>query len=113
MLRLLKSVDSSEVYVAGADGYCKGIYDYYVGMSDTTCYFGGGWEPEPGEYDPTTRDWYKAALTSNDVQVSEAYVDAETGRVVITMSMPGLAALRMARLISSVMWGIIWTVAPR
>ena len=65
-----------------------GIYDYYVGMSDTTCYFGGGWEPEPGEYDPTTRDWYISAFDADDVQVSAAYVDAETGRVVITMSAP-------------------------
>ena len=64
----------------------KGIYDYYVGMEDTTCYFGGGWEPAPGEYDPTTRDWYKQSINSDDIYVSEAYVDAETGRVVITMS---------------------------
>lgn len=71
-----------------AENESQGIYDYYVGMQDTTCYFGGGWEPAPGEYDPTTRDWYKAALNSEDVQVSAAYVDAETGRVVITMSVP-------------------------
>ncbi len=71
-----------------AENESHGIYDYYVGMQDTTCYFGGGWEPAPGEYDPTIRDWYKAALNSEDVQVSAAYVDAETGRVVITMSVP-------------------------
>ena len=64
----------------------KGIYDYYIGLNDTTCFFGGGWEPAPGEYDPTTRDWYKDAVKSEDVCVSPAYVDAETGRVVITMS---------------------------
>ena len=66
----------------------KGIYDYYIGMEDTACYFGGGWEPAPGEYDPTTRDWYKEAKALDDIYVSEAYVDAETGRVVITISMP-------------------------
>ncbi len=66
----------------------NGIYDYYIGMADKTCYFGGGWEPAPGEYDPTTRDWYKNAVSAEDVIVSEAYVDAETGRVVITMSAP-------------------------
>lgn len=71
-----------------AENESKGIFDYYVGMQDTTCYFGGGWEPAPGEYDPTTRDWYKNSLTSEDVVVSEAYVDAETGKVVITMSVP-------------------------
>ncbi|MCR5389218.1 MAG: HAMP domain-containing protein [Lachnospiraceae bacterium] len=66
----------------------NGIYDYYIGMADTTCYFGGGWEPAPGEYDPTTRDWYKNAVSATDVIVSEAYVDADSGRVVITMSIP-------------------------
>ncbi len=66
----------------------NGIFDYYVGMEDTTCYFGGGWEPAPGEYDPTTRDWYKNAVDNTGYYVSEAYVDAETGRIVITISMP-------------------------
>ena len=66
----------------------KGIYDYYIGMEDTTCYFAGGWEPEPGEYDPTTRDWYKKAVKRNGLYVSEAYVDADTGRIVITISLP-------------------------
>ena len=64
----------------------KGIFDYYVGMADTTCYFGGGWEPAPGEYDPTTRDWYKESISSDEMYVSEAYVDAETGRVVVTIA---------------------------
>ncbi|MEE3467928.1 MAG: methyl-accepting chemotaxis protein [Eubacterium sp.] len=63
-----------------------GIFDYYVGMEDKTCYFGGGWEPAPGEYDPTSRDWYKESINSDEMYVSEAYVDAETGRVVITIS---------------------------
>ncbi len=66
----------------------KGIFDYYVGMNDTTCFFGGGWEPAPGEYDPTTRDWYKQAVESTGFYISEAYVDAETGRIVITISLP-------------------------
>ncbi|MBQ7564882.1 MAG: methyl-accepting chemotaxis protein [Lachnospiraceae bacterium] len=66
----------------------RGIYDYYVGMEDKTCYFGGGWEPAPGEYDPTVRDWYRQSIQSASIYVSEAYVDAETGRVVITMSAP-------------------------
>ena len=70
-----------------AQNESKGIYDYYVGMEDKTCYFGGGWEPAPGEYDPTTRDWYIEAKNSDGIYVSEAYVDAETGRVVITISM--------------------------
>ena len=49
-----------------------GIFDYYVGMEDKTCYFAGGWEPAPGEYDPTSRDWYKESINSDDMYVSEA-----------------------------------------
>ncbi|MCR5356405.1 MAG: methyl-accepting chemotaxis protein [Lachnospiraceae bacterium] len=71
-----------------SENEAKGIFDYYIGMNDTTCYFGGGWEPAPGEYDPTTRDWYKEAVSKDDLYVSEAYVDAETGRIVITISLP-------------------------
>lgn len=63
------------------------VYDYYLCLDDTTCYFGGGWEPAPGEYDPTTRDWYKEAKAANgEPVVSEAYVDVDSGRMVITIS---------------------------
>ncbi len=87
------TADPEKYDLAGYLGYLlaekeeEGIFDYYVGMNDTTCYFGGGWEPAPGEYDPTTRDWYINAIDSSDVYVSAAYVDAETGRVVITIAL--------------------------
>ena len=66
----------------------KGIYDYYLGKDDGECFFASGWEPEPGEYDPTTRDWYKQAVKRDGMYVSNAYVDADTGRIVITISLP-------------------------
>lgn len=66
----------------------KGIYDYYIGMNDKVCYFASGWEPEPGEYDPTSRDWYQKAVDKDGIYVSEAYVDADTGKIVITISLP-------------------------
>lgn len=75
-------------YLASCLAINDTVFDYYVCMDDTTCYFAGGWEPAPGEYDPTTRDWYKEAVAKDDTCVSEAYVDAETGRLVITISMP-------------------------
>lgn len=61
------------------------VYDYYVCMDDRTCYFASGWEA-PEDYDPTTRDWYIAAKNSEDVCVSSAYLDVDTGRMVITLS---------------------------
>lgn len=61
-------------------------FDYYFGLDNGDCVFGGGWEPAPGEYDATTRDWYKAAKSMDTAYVSPAYVDAETGRIVITVA---------------------------
>lgn len=85
---LENSTASVQPYLAGMlkSNEKDGIFDYYIGMDDSTCYFGGGWEPAPGEYDPTIRCWYEGAMGTNGVYVSEAYVDAETGRVVITIS---------------------------
>lgn len=58
--------------------------DVYFAYTDGTCIFGDGWDPDPSEYDPTTRDWYKAAMAGDGVVISEPYTDAETGRQVIT-----------------------------
>jgi methyl-accepting chemotaxis protein len=75
-------------YLASAISVNDVVYDYYVGWADATCCFGGGWEPEPGEYDPTTRDWYQNTVAADGVCVSSAYVDAETQKIVITISEP-------------------------
>jgi methyl-accepting chemotaxis protein len=60
------------------------IYDCYIGFADKSCLFAGGWEPEPGEYDPTTREWYTRAAATNGVIITDPYTDAETGKQVIT-----------------------------
>ncbi|MCR5418769.1 MAG: methyl-accepting chemotaxis protein [Lachnospiraceae bacterium] len=65
-----------------------GIYDYYVGLEDGRSFFGSGWAPSPGEYDPTTRGWYQDAKSKDGTAISEAYVDAETGKIMITISTP-------------------------
>lgn len=62
------------------------VYDYYIGLASGECYAGSGWEPEPGEYDPTVREWYQSAVASGDIYVSSAYVDVDSGRIVITIS---------------------------
>lgn len=61
------------------------VYDYYVGTAEGRCFAGSGWNPDPEEYDPTIREWYRNAATNN-VYVSPAYVDADSGRIVITIS---------------------------
>ena len=47
---------------------------------------GGDWVP-PAGYDPTEREWYKAAMASDgDTVITSPYIDAQTGESVITIS---------------------------
>lgn len=62
------------------------VYTYYIGYADKTVSFGDGWEPTKEEYDPLTRGWYKGACETDGIYVSEAYVDANTSKLVITLS---------------------------
>lgn len=58
-----------------------GIYAYINGE-----YLDGlGWAPPEG-YEPTTRDWYKAAVEADgEIVIVPPYLDAQTGSVVITI----------------------------
>lgn len=47
---------------------------------------GAGWVP-PEDYDPTQRSWYKEALAAGgEMVVSDPYVDAQTGEIVISFT---------------------------
>jgi len=81
-----EKMGEAQDYLASMITENPAAYDYYYGLQDKTCVFGGGWEPAPGEYDPTTRDWYIQSTQTDGVYVSEAYIDADSGRVVITIS---------------------------
>lgn len=58
---------------------------YCMAFSDKYFINGSGWIPE-SSYDPTSRDWYVEAIDSDDFYISEPYVDAMTGDMVITIS---------------------------
>lgn len=58
---------------------------YCMAFSDKYFIDGSGWIPE-SSYDPTSRDWYVEAVDTNDFYISEPYVDAMTGDMVITIS---------------------------
>ncbi len=62
------------------------VFDCYIGLADTSCIFGGGWEPAPGEYDPTIREWYIDAVNTDDVIITDPYTDAQTGKQVVTFA---------------------------
>ena len=78
--------DESEAYLADCIKENEAAYAYYFGLNDDRCVFSDGWEV-PDDYKATERDWYPDAYADPDkAAVSAAYVDADTGRIVVTIS---------------------------
>jgi len=67
--------------------YDKDVLDYYIGFEDQDRQLisGVSWVPDKG-YDCRTREWYKEAMQSSGVVYIKPYVDAQTGRMVITVA---------------------------
>ena len=49
-------------------------------------------EQMPADYDPRTRPWYKDALAAGGSTLTEPYVDAATGELIITIATPARPA---------------------
>ena len=78
--------DESEEFLANCILENEAAYAYYYGLNDDRCVFSDGWEV-PEDYKATERDWYPEAFANPDrAAVSAAYVDADTGRIVVTIS---------------------------
>ena len=59
-----------------------GIYGYLGG----SYLDGAGWTP-PDDYDPKTRDWYINAMNNpGEMVISNPYIDAQTGEVILSFS---------------------------
>lgn len=71
-------------YVKGyeADGY---IYDLYFTYPENKMAAASGYEAD-GTVDFTQREWYLDAVNSDEVVFSSPYLDADTGKTVITLS---------------------------
>ena len=62
-----------EVNITGLYGWIQGEY-----------LDGAGWVP-PENYDPTRRDWYRAAIEANgELTIVPPYLDAQTGSIIIS-----------------------------
>jgi methyl-accepting chemotaxis protein len=59
----------------------------YVGRSDKTAKFSAP-EGIPADYDPTTRPWYKEVIANGNPLVTKPFVDAGTGKLVISFAAP-------------------------
>lgn len=78
--------DEAEAYLADCITENPAAYAYYFGLKDDRCVFSDGWEV-PADYKATERDWYpEAYFYQDEANVSAAYVDADTGRIVVTIS---------------------------
>ena len=58
---------------------------YYIGYSNKDHYFPIGTDV-PADFDPTSRPWYIGAMATDDFYITEPYIDAITGDMVITIS---------------------------
>lgn len=78
--------EEAEAFLADCIKENEAAYAYYFGLNDDRCVFSDGWEV-PDDYKATERDWYPDAYADPDkATVSAAYVDADTGRIVVTIS---------------------------
>ena len=79
---ILRILTDSTGYGAGL-----GVISDYVVYPDNTMICGDGWVPEPG-YNPTGKEYYTAPARSGQSHITSPYVDATTGKFVITISLP-------------------------
>lgn len=63
------------------------INDLYVSLADGRFIDGSGWVPD-STYNAHTRVWYTGASNAGKEYITEPYVDAETGKYMITISYP-------------------------
>ncbi|VAC25064.1 methyl-accepting chemotaxis sensory transducer with Cache sensor [Enterobacter hormaechei] len=64
-----------------------GFTNVYVGYASKTAKFS---DPTgvPADYDPTLRPWYQQAVSADGPVVTAPYVDAGTGKLVVTFAVP-------------------------
>lgn len=89
-LEISGNFDQDHLYrlFAGKNGiYQADVMDFYLGFADPqrVLVSGSNWIPDPG-YDCRTRPWYVKAMQSTGVIFTQPYVDAQTGKMVITMA---------------------------
>ncbi|MDR3354724.1 MAG: hypothetical protein LBO21_06770, partial [Synergistaceae bacterium] len=69
----------------------KGVLHIYVGLeSDGFLISGKGWVP-PADFDSRERPWYKDAVAVKRTALTQPYVDADTGEIVISICAPILS----------------------
>ncbi|CAN0627375.1 methyl-accepting chemotaxis protein [Burkholderia multivorans] len=83
-------------HVAAAGGFS----DVYVGYADKTAKFSDPNGVPPG-YDPTSRPWYQQAASARKGIVTSPYIDAVTGKLVVSFAVPVIQEGAVKAVISS------------
>ncbi|UYG02084.1 methyl-accepting chemotaxis protein [Halomonas sp. LR3S48] len=60
---------------------------YLANPADGRGIFSDGWNP-PADYDPRQRPWYLQAVEAGDTIITQPYVDASTGGLIVTIATP-------------------------
>ncbi len=73
----------------GKNNRREGISNLFMGRASNGAFFTSNQEETlPEGFDPRTRPWYKGAMTAGGAFVTSPYMDAGTGRPIITVSIP-------------------------
>ena len=77
--------DGMYPFLADAIERMPEVYSLYIGCPDNFSSFSDGWEV-PADYIITERQWYKEAEAADGAVVTEPYIDADTGKMIITIA---------------------------
>ncbi len=77
--------DGMYPFLADCIGRMPEMFAIYIGCPDNYSCFSDGWVPED-DYIITDRQWYQDAAASDQAVVTEPYIDALTGEMVITIA---------------------------
>lgn len=77
--------DELYTYLADAINRMPEMFAIYTGCPDELAVFSDGWVPDK-DYKITDRQWYKDAVNSDGAIITEPYIDALTGEMVITIA---------------------------
>jgi methyl-accepting chemotaxis protein len=83
----LKADESNSLAILGQAAQSGGFLSSYFGSAAGKMTSSTGWVPD-ASYDPRARPWYKAAVAKGAPTITEPYVDAETGQLVVTIATP-------------------------
>ncbi len=82
---VVKSNEDVLAYVDSVVAANKNLSAAYIAYADKTLIMSGGWQP-PEDFDFREREWYVGALDSEEVFLTNPYVDEQSGDICVTLA---------------------------